>query len=90
MTTATRRKSRRHLPQTAEERRLDRARCKEYGTRVRMHREDRGMTQAALGELIGKSVSQVSNIENGVNWSDMPVYRRLCELFKLGVPPLMG
>jgi transcriptional regulator with XRE-family HTH domain len=55
-----------------------------------MHREDRGMTQATLAELIGKSETQVSNIENGVCWSDMAVYRRLCELFRLGVPPLMG
>jgi ribosome-binding protein aMBF1 (putative translation factor) len=89
MATTTRRK-RRHTRKSPEAVKQDRARCREYGARVRMHREDRGMTQATLAELIGKSETQVSNIENGVCWSDMAVYRRLCELFRLGVPPLMG
>lgn len=67
----------------------DNRRLRSYGRKVKTHRIKAGLTQAKLGELVGVGTVQICNIENGRNWSAMPVYRRICEVLEVGVPPLM-
>lgn len=68
---------------------IDGRRLRSYGRNVKRRRVEAGMTQAKLGKLVDVGVVQISNIENGVNWSSMPVYRRICEVLEVGLPPLM-
>lgn len=77
------------MSKTASPKLSDRQRRILYGKRVRHERTSRGLLQRQLAEQLGVTKAQVCNIENGVCWSAMPVYRRLCELFGLPVPPLM-
>jgi transcriptional regulator with XRE-family HTH domain len=58
-----------------------------FAAGVRAMRGDR--PQREIAEGVGISVNQYSNIECGVNWPSMPVYRKLCKVLKIQLPALL-
>ena len=49
------------------------------GSRIRMFREARELTQKKLAELIGVSKARLSNWEHGVNRPDVDFLARICD-----------
>lgn len=48
------------------------------GSRIRKYREERGLSQKQLAELIGVSNSRVSNWEQGINRPDADILAEIC------------
>lgn len=61
-----------------------------FAKSVRARRIELGFTLLTLKNQVGVSKSQMSHIECGDNWPAMAVYIRLCEVLKVGVPPLVA
>lgn len=61
-----------------------------YGVNVKKARLAARLTQTELGRKVGVSVSQISFIERGEHWSSQWVYRKICRVLGVGVPPLMS
>lgn len=55
----------------------------EIGTRIRKYREERGLSQKKLAELIGVSNSRVSNWEQGVNRPDADILADICRALQV-------
>jgi ribosome-binding protein aMBF1 (putative translation factor) len=60
-----------------------------FSTRVRERRLKLGKSQREIADKVGISVNQYSNIECGVNWVGMPVYRRLSKALGVALPRLL-
>ena len=50
----------------------------EIGSRIRKYREERGLSQKQLAELIGVKNNRVSNWEQGLNRPDADILAALC------------
>lgn len=57
----------------------------EIGNRIRKYRENRGLNQKELAQLIGVSNSRVSNWEQGINRPDADILVDICK--SLNVSP---
>ena len=55
----------------------------EIGSRIRKYREERGMSQMKLAQLIGVSNSRVSNWEQGVNRPDADILADICRALEV-------
>ena len=55
----------------------------EIGSRIRKYREERGMSQTKLAQLIGVSNSRVSNWEQGVNRPDADILADICRALEV-------
>ena len=54
------------------------------GDNLKIYRENRGLTQAKLGEMLGAvSRQHISNMERGVRSISLKTARKLAELFKV-------
>ena len=54
------------------------------GDNLKIYRENRGLTQAKLGEMLGAVPRQhISNMERGVRSISLKTARKLAELFKV-------
>ena len=61
----------------------------EIGTRIRKYREERGLNQKELAELIGVSNSRVSNWEQGVNRPDADILADICRALEVSPSELL-
>lgn len=61
----------------------------EIGSRIRKYREERGLSQKELSELIGVSNSRVSNWEQGLNRPDADMLADICRALKVSPGELL-
>jgi y4mF family transcriptional regulator len=59
--------------------------AKEFGAAIRARRKERGLTQAALAEFTGFSVSFLSDLENGKETAEIGKALYLANLLGLDV-----
>lgn len=59
--------------------------AKEFGAAIRVRRKERGLTQAALAEFTGFSVSFLSDLENGKETAEIGKALYLANLLGLDV-----
>lgn len=59
------------------------------GNRIRFYREDRGLNQKQLAELIGVSNSRISNWEQGLNRPDADIIGKLCTALNVSPSELL-
>ncbi len=63
------------------------AALKRFGQGIRSKRGSR--PQRVIAGKVGISVKQYSNIECGINWPSMPVYRKMCLVLEIALPELL-
>jgi len=56
---------------------------RKVGNRIKVAREERGLTGEALGAAIGVSQSLISQVENGSRLMSLPNYMKLSRYFKV-------
>lgn len=61
----------------------------DIGARIRKYREDRGLNQKQLADLIGVSNSRISNWEKGVNRPDADILAGLCRALNVSPSDLL-
>ena len=61
----------------------------EIGSRIRKYREERGLSQKQLAELIGVKNNRVSNWEQGVNRPDADILAALCRALQVSPSELL-
>ena len=61
----------------------------EIGERIRLYRENRGLSQMELAELIEVSNSRISNWEQGQNRPDADILARLCRALEVSPSELL-
>lgn len=61
----------------------------EIGSRIRKYREERGLSQKQLAELIGVKNSRVSNWEQGLNRPDADILAALCRALQVSPSELL-
>ena len=61
----------------------------EIGTRIRKYREDRGLSQKELAQLIDVSNSRVSNWEQGINRPDADILAAICTALNVSPSELL-
>ena len=61
----------------------------EIGNRIRKYRENRGLSQKELAELIGVSNSRVSNWEQGINRPDADIIANICTALNVSPSELL-
>lgn len=61
----------------------------EIGSRIRRYREERGLSQKQLAELIGVKNSRVSNWEQGLNRPDADILAALCRALQVSPSELL-
>lgn len=61
----------------------------EIGSRIRRYREERGLSQKQLAELIGVKNSRVSNWEQGLNRPDADILAELCRALQVSPSELL-
>lgn len=59
---------------------------KQVGKRIKELREARGLTQAQLAALLGKSVETISNFERGKVMTSLLTLEQLAGCFRVAVP----
>lgn len=64
--------------------------CKEFGRRVASRREERGITQSELAEIVGRGAQTVSNWEQGYYFPDAYVLLKLAEALNCDLDYLVG
>lgn len=62
----------------------------DLGKKIRVHRDELGLTQAELADKLGLTYSSVSQWESGRATPRTPILRQLAELFDTTVADLMG
>ena len=53
-------------------------------------RKAKGITQIEMSELIGVSQQQVARYESGKSFPSPQVFKRICEVFDLGIEEAWG
>ena len=53
------------------------------GDLIRMKREEHGLTQEQLAELIGKSAGYIGQLERGLSMASIPTLKRLVNVLSL-------
>lgn len=61
----------------------------EIGSRIRKYREERGLNQKQLANLIGVSNSRVSNWEQGLNRPDADIIADICRALQVSPSDLL-
>ncbi len=61
-----------------------------FGTRLRELRSQKGIPQKILSELLGVTVTQISDMENGRTFTTIPKLYLLCEYFNVTADYLLG
>lgn len=61
----------------------------EIGIRIRKYREDRGLSQKELAEIIGASNSRISNWEQGINRPDADIIADICRALNVSPSELL-
>lgn len=61
----------------------------EIGTRIRKYREDRGLSQKELSQLIGVSNNRISNWEQGINRPDADIIADICRALNVSPSELL-
>lgn len=61
----------------------------EIGTRIRKYRENRGLSQKDLADLIGVSNSRVSNWEQGINRPNADIVADICKALNISPSELL-
>lgn len=61
----------------------------EIGSRIRRFREERGLSQKQLAELIGVKNNRVSNWEQGLNRPDADILAALCRALQVSPSELL-
>lgn len=61
----------------------------EIGSRIRKYREERGLSQKQLAELIGVKNNRVSNWEQGLNRPDADILAALCRALQVSPSELL-
>ena len=61
----------------------------EIGSRIRRYREERGLSQKQLAELIGVKNNRVSNWEQGLNRPDADILATLCRALQVSPSELL-
>ena len=61
----------------------------EIGSRIRKYREERGLSQKQLAELIGVKNNRVSNWEQGLNRPDADILATLCRALQVSPSELL-
>ena len=56
---------------------------KQFGKRVQQYREKRNMNQTELGEMVGCTREQISNIERGRSCTPIARIMKICEALKV-------
>ena len=62
----------------------------EIGSRIRRYKEEKGINQKQLAELIGESNGRVSNWEQGINRPDADTLAQLCRVLDVSPSLLLG
>ncbi len=62
----------------------------EIGSRIRKYREERGLSQKQLAQLINVSNSRISNWEQGINRPDADIIADICRALNVSPSELMG
>lgn len=62
----------------------------EIGNRIRKYREERGLSQKELAELLGVSNSRVSNWEQGINRPDADYLADICRVINISPSVLLN
>ena len=55
----------------------------QIGDLIRMKREEHGLTQEQLAELIGKSAGYIGQLERGLSTASIPTLKRLVNVLSL-------
>lgn len=55
----------------------------QIGDLIRMKREEHGLTQEQLAELIGKSAGYIGQLERGLSMASIPTLKRLVNVLSL-------
>ncbi len=61
----------------------------EIGNRIRKYRDDRGLSQKELADMIGVSNSRVSNWEQGINRPDADILANICRALNVSPSELL-
>lgn len=61
----------------------------EIGSRIRKYREERGLSQKQLAELIGVKNNRVSNWEQGLNRPDADILADICRVLQVSPSELL-
>ncbi len=61
-----------------------------FGKRLKMHRVNRHLTQAALAELIDTETSSISHLETGTHSPSLNTLIKLCNALDIGVDDLLA
>ena len=61
----------------------------EIGSRIRKYREERGLSQKQLSELIGVKNNRVSNWDQGLNRPDADILAALCRVLQVSPSELL-
>ncbi|MBR6515033.1 MAG: helix-turn-helix transcriptional regulator [Clostridia bacterium] len=62
----------------------------EIGSRIRKYREECGLSQKQLADMINVSNSRVSNWEQGINRPDADIIADICRALNVSPSELMG
>lgn len=61
-----------------------------YAEQIRLLRQQKGLSQQMLGEMLGVSAVAVGKWERGQTQPDIPTLMRLAEIFEVSVDELCG
>lgn len=61
----------------------------EIGNRIKKYREEKGLTQKELSELINVSNSRISNWEQGINRPDADIIADICRALQVSPSELL-
>lgn len=62
----------------------------EIGSRIRMYRKERGLTQKQLADKINVTKSRVSNWEQGINRPDADILTDICRVLNVSPGDLLN
>ncbi len=62
---------------------------KEIGSRLKQYRKLKGMTQAELGDKIGKTASTIQKYENGIIEPPINVLEQICDVLNVFIGMLI-
>lgn len=62
----------------------------EIGSRIRMYRKERGLTQKQLADKINVTKSRVSNWEQGINRPDADILTDICRVLNVSPSDLLN
>lgn len=61
-----------------------------FGNRLLELREQKGLSQKAIAELLDVTRTQVSDIENGKSGTNLDRFYQLCEFYQVSADYLLG